>query len=165
MMVVGLNNKRGMTLVELLLSIVLISLVLIFIIQLCLRARNAYLNNSVNVKYELSKSIITDAIMNDLIKKDLNSINYNSNNITFNYKDNITKTLTVVSNSNKFLIKYLENSNTLIAREYLASEINFEGIFENKKENSNNLLYNYTIKLVGNDGYDYSIDIYWVVNK
>ena len=80
-----MNTKKGMTIVELLVSVVLISLVLMFIMQICLRARNAYLNNNFNAKYELSKSIIIDAVMDDYINKDINTIDNTSNSITFNY--------------------------------------------------------------------------------
>lgn len=155
-----MKTKKGMTIVELLLSIILISLVLIFIIQLCLRTRNAYLNNSISVKYELSKSIIIDSVMTDFIKKGITGITRRGNNIQFTYENGITKTLTVTSSTGTILVKYSGGTDPTVAREYKAEEVNFQGIDEQNVNSGDNHLKVFHIKLKGNDGYDYTINLY-----
>ena len=149
-----------MTIVELLLSIILISIVLMLIIQLCLRARNTYLNSSINVQYELSKSIIIDAVMSDLIKKDISSINRDGNSILFNYEDGTIKTLSISPSDDVYLIKYSGGDDPVIAREYKQGEVEYNGINEYSINYGDNALKEYRIMLNGTDGYDYTINLY-----
>lgn len=157
-----------MTIVELLLSVILISLVLIFIIQICLRARNAYLNNTINVKYELSKSVIIDTVMSDLIKNNVSNIyvsrNGSTDNIIFDYSG-INKKLSISNSGDNYIIKYetIDDNiynNIEMAREYKKSEVIYGGISEYNLSYSDNHLKKYRINLTGTDGYDYSINLY-----
>ena len=156
-----MKSNKGVTIVELLLSIILISLVLVFIIQLCLRARNAYLNNNSNVKYELSKSIIIDNVMVDYISKGIDSISSSSNRITFNFSDNSTKTLSVINNDDSYIVKY-GVGNDVVGREFLKDEIEYNGINVTTKIEGSNKYTKCKINLVGNDGQDYSIEMYFL---
>ena len=155
-----MHNKKGMTIVELLLSIVLISLVLVFIMQLCLRARNAYLNNSKNVKYELSKSIIINAVMDDYINRGISNIVKTDNSLVFTYADNTVKILLVEHLDDTILIKYSGGDDATIGREYDVDEIDYNFITEKNISSTTNSLTEYKIVLNGKDGYNYSINIY-----
>ena len=155
-----MNTKKGMTIVELLVSVVLISLVLMFIMQICLRARNAYLNNNFNAKYELSKSIIIDAVMDDYINKDINTIDNTSNSITFNYKDGTIKELSVKETQDDYIIEYSGGTDPIVAREYKKNDITYNGIIKTNMQYVNNKLTEYKIQLIGKDGYNYTINIY-----
>ena len=162
-MVKMMKSNKGVTIVELLLSVIIISLVLVFIIQLCLRARNAYLSNSVNVKYELSKGIIIDAVMDDYIKVGLKSINQSGNNVTFNLSDGTTKTLSVISSGDSYIVKYSGGTDPTVGRKYLSEDIQYNGINVSSKMHGENKLTKCRINLVGkDDSQDYSIEMYFL---
>ena len=157
-----MHNNKGMTIVELLLSVVLISLVLIFTLQLCLRVRNAYINTGINVKYELSKSIIIDAVMTDFIKKGTPTITKNTSNIIFTFPGDdepVVKTLSI-SNGSTIIIKYSGGDDPTIAREYSKDDVTYGGILVSNISEGNNSLNEYIIKLTGKDGNIYNINLY-----
>ena len=174
-----MSNKKGMTIIELLLSIVLISLVLTFIMQLYLRARNAYINNSVNAKYELSKSIIIDAVTSDFLQYDLDFIYdrfIRRNYLEFNFvRDEfipVTKHLEVVEQDDAYLVIYSGGyDEPIIVREYLKSDVTFKGISKFQRltyDDNGNVKYGvviYNLKFVGTDGIDYTINLYCPINN
>ena len=158
-----MKKNKGMTIIELLISIVLISIVISFIMQFFLKTRNTYINNTIDVKNELSKSIIIDSVMSDFITKDLTSIENEDDKIVFHYNGE-DKTLEVkeaeTENGEVYLVSYSGGSEIPVVREYLKSEVEYEGIdYETISDGSNDLRI-FTIHLIGLDGRDYSIVLY-----
>lgn len=63
-------NKKGMTLVEIIISIALISIVLIFLFSLLVNVRDINSSSEVNTTYLINKALILKNIEEDLSKKE-----------------------------------------------------------------------------------------------
>lgn len=59
-------KKNGFTILELLVSIIILSIVLIFAMNLFLKVRSAYTNEKTNIEMEITKSAIIDTVMSNL---------------------------------------------------------------------------------------------------
>ena len=92
-------NKKGMTLVEIIISIALISIVLIFLFSLLVNVRDINSSSEVNTTYLINKALILKNIEEDLSKKEGTEItvkkcditdlysNYGNGDSYFNNKD------------------------------------------------------------------------------
>lgn len=92
-------NKKGMTLVEIIISIVLISIVLIFLFSLLVNVRDINSSSEVNTTYLINKALILKNIEEDLSKREGTEItvsqceiknlysNYNNDDSYFNNND------------------------------------------------------------------------------
>lgn len=69
-------NKKGITLIEIIVSISLISVVMIFLVSLFLRVNMTYMTGKVNSKYNMLKADIIKAVGDDLENYDLLSAKY-----------------------------------------------------------------------------------------
>ncbi len=102
-----LNNK-GMTLIELLVSIVLIGLVLTFLLQLLTDLRNEIDNNNFAYNNQVNRTDAIYTISKDLNKYTLVGVSDTSTNgalvINFHYREGLsnTKTATLRSDSNTY---------------------------------------------------------------
>lgn len=67
-------NKKGMTLIEIIVSLALISIVLIFLLNLFLLVRTTYNQSKMEAEYDLLESNIVEAIADDISKYGLESI-------------------------------------------------------------------------------------------
>lgn len=94
-------KKNGFTILELLVSIIILSIVLIFAMNLFLKVRSAYTNEKTNIEMEITKSAIIDTVMsdldesafanmNDLDGKIVNSISCAQNKVTMQLSLNET---------------------------------------------------------------------------
>lgn len=145
------TNNKGLTIVELVVSIVLISTVLILITNLYLRTRNVYKNDGVEMEYELTKSIIIDAIEQDINNRLLSNVS-GSSSITFTYQDGTTKNLSVSGSGDNAYVEY-----DYITRK-LPSGTVISGI---SRSNIYGNLYEIKVNITAKNGKDYSINIYY----
>ena len=96
-------NKKGFTLIELIFSLVLVSIVLIFIMSLLSDLKREDSLNSSRSADLLTRSNIISLIENDIINKGVSSISESNKNgsyinIKIDFNDNTTKNLIVYSN-------------------------------------------------------------------
>jgi len=179
-------NKKGTSIIELLVSVVIISLVLTFILQLYVRIRGAYLMNSVNLQLELSKSVITDAVMKDFINYnvsiDFNDVDKHPKSKIFTFKDDndeliYTKKLFIDSGSDAsyYDIKYCEynaannTTSNCVVRRYSSDDINepkitYSSIWTASNTPRTRVMYKFNINIVTVEGDDYSIKLYCPLN-
>ncbi len=118
-----MKNNRGTTLIEIALSIGLISIVLIFLMNLFLNVRNTYNQSKIQADYNTIVSTITNAIGSDIEEYGVKSVSYisgidNNGGILITYNDyrptklseNIQKVLSVKRDGNNYSISYAYNS-------------------------------------------------------
>ncbi len=111
-------NKKGMSMVEIIVSIALISIVLTFLMNLFLRIRTTYNQSAVQADYNILVANIVKAIGDDIDNYGLSEIEYETEGnksaiiLTFNafrlnhLSDRIRKVLRVYFRNNKFYISY-----------------------------------------------------------
>ena len=75
----SIMKDRGFTILELLVSIVILSIVLTFAMNLFIKVRSAYSQEKANIVMEISKSIIIDAVMSDVNNFTVNRVSCNQN--------------------------------------------------------------------------------------
>lgn len=106
-------NKKGTTLAEVIISIALISVVLVFMIKLLIDLSNLEKNTTYASNNQVNRAEILRMIGNDLNNKELASITDNSDannlNITFSFTDG---TFSSINTTNK-LFTYTSSDNTL----------------------------------------------------
>lgn len=103
-------NKKGTTLVELIISIVLISVVLGFMFRLLIDLDNEQNNNTFAVDNQIKRAEIIKFIENDITNKKLSLVNASGSNgatlvINFNFKDGTNGKITATAS-------YLEYKNS-----------------------------------------------------
>lgn len=106
-------NQKGTTLMELIISIALISVVLVFMFQLLLDVNNEQENNNFAINNQVNRAEVIRYISNDLANYTLTSISDLSTSkdaliFSFNYKENLKttieareKTITVTNSKNE----------------------------------------------------------------
>lgn len=168
-------NKKGTSLIELLVSIALISVVLVFMFKLLLDVNNEITNNTFAKDNQINRAEILRTIENDLNTTPLsgmnNSGNLESRVITFYFKGGTSSTLTLTEKK----ITYRTKNGTTRAWEmknctlytkkinvYMTKTINNPKIFsmildieihtinEENTEGHNNILDDIAISYVGN---------------
>ena len=80
-------NKKGMTLVEIIVSIVLVSIILIFITRLLITVNGLYKKSKLEVDFEVLDTILIDTISTDINRYGVKSVSLDgkkSVTITFN---------------------------------------------------------------------------------
>lgn len=149
-------DNRGMTLIELLISIVLIGIVLVFLFQLMLDIKNETDNNNYAYNNQINRIEAIYTIENDLEKNTLVGIEDVSSNrnmaINFHYKkDSGTSTAKLwfekveEENENKYYLRYTNFNNEKYSWEMKGvTEINPCGSFTYYFDNVSN---NYYFKL------------------
>ncbi len=115
-------NKRGITLVEIIVSIGLISIVLIFLIDLFIKIRNVYIHSQVQTEYKILASKVINAVQSDIKDYGLANIKYVNKSskqailITFNtnrpthLSEPIQKVLRIYNDDGKYFISYAYDS-------------------------------------------------------
>lgn len=110
-------NKKGMTMVEIMVSVVLISIVLIFLMNLFVSVRNTYNQSKIQSDYEMLQSNIINSIGKDVENYGLTKIEVNADHDTAvftynayrqtNLSKNIVKVLKIYRDAkDKFFISY-----------------------------------------------------------
>lgn len=114
--------KKGFTVLELLVSIVILSIVLTFAMNLFLKVRGAYTNSKTDVAMEITRSIIIDALMSDVNENEIVNISCTKNMLTIQFKngaDLFSKKLAfnTSDSNNDYLTYYTSGQNGGIVRE------------------------------------------------
>lgn len=129
-------NKKGMTLVEVIVSIALISLVLVFLMGLFLKVRGTYNQSKIQSNYEILVSIIIKSVGDDIEKYGLYSVEYEDEAkkdaliITYDafretqLSERIRKILRVYFKDNRYFISYAYES-----------EASFNSTFNSRTDN------------------------------
>lgn len=116
-------DKKGMTMIEIILSIALISIVLIFLMSLFLKVRGTYNQSKIQSNYETLGANVIKAIGNDIENYGLYSVEYDTDSdansaviFTFNtfrpqhLSERIKKVLRVKFDENKYILSYMYES-------------------------------------------------------
>lgn len=112
-----MKNNKGMTLVEIIISIALISIVLLFLFMLLITVNDINDESEVNSSYLINKSLILKNIEEDLSKTEVSSVKLSTCNIadfytSYNtYKDSLE---TKYKANQCISIAYLDADNNLI---------------------------------------------------
>lgn len=108
-------NKKGNTLIELIISIALMSIVLVFLMHLLIDLNNTNTNNKFAKNNQINRTEIIKFIEQDLNKNTLTKIEDNSTSdtliIKFLFKDNKESTITATNNT--FTYENSENNKRL----------------------------------------------------
>lgn len=106
-------NKKGTTLAEVIISIALISVVLVFMVRLLIDLNNLETNSTYAKGNQVNRAEILRVIGNDLNSKVLTNITDNSNastlNITFGFSDGKSSTISATSDT----LTYTNSDNEL----------------------------------------------------
>lgn len=110
-------NKKGTTLTEIIVSIGLISVILVFLINLFLNIKNVYITNKVQSDYQMVVSSIIDAVGTDIEKYGLKSVTCKDNGkravLEFNeyrptdLSQHIKKVIDLTEGDEGFIISYI----------------------------------------------------------
>lgn len=121
-----MQNKRGMTIVEILVSIALISAILIFLMQLFLNMRTVANQSKTSLEYEMLNANIIKAVGSDIEKYtvyQVEKVDENAVRITFNeyrstsLSERISKVLKVYEGVNTTYISYAYDATNLTGQE------------------------------------------------
>ncbi|MEG1288568.1 MAG: prepilin-type N-terminal cleavage/methylation domain-containing protein, partial [Bacilli bacterium] len=107
-------NKKGTTLVELIISVALISVVLMFMFKLLIDINNDQTNNTFANKNQINRAEIIKTIETDLTNKTITKINSNGSNktnlnINFSFSDGSTSK--IIATENSFIYKSKTSNN------------------------------------------------------
>lgn len=166
-------NKKGSTLLELIISISLISVVLVFLMRLLVDLNNTQTNNDYAQDNQINRAEIIRAIEKDLNNNTITNISNNSSSdnigCTFTFSNN--KEAIISASSNKFTYKsvddkertwtmknatiYTKNANVSYSSDSnsqiytLQIDIEVHTINDNNKAGNNNLLDDILISYIG----------------
>lgn len=113
-----ISNKKGMTLIEIIVTITLLGIVLLFLMNLFLKVRNTYNKSSVQADYNMLVATMIKAIGNDIDDYGLYSVEYENLEkrdaiiLTFNsfrpsnLSERIKKIVRVEFKNNEYYISY-----------------------------------------------------------
>lgn len=106
-----MKNNKGMTIVEIIVSIALISIILVFLINLLITVKNANDRNKASSELLINQALITKTIENDFTELKLKGVSYCTqtevnNNITTTKENVYCLKLIYENNTNGFLLMY-----------------------------------------------------------
>lgn len=122
----NMRNKRGMTVVEIIVSIALISVVLIFLMKIFINLRGVTNQSKTDLNYEMLAANVIKAVGKDINKYTVYKVerlDEHSIRITYNdYRptsldERISKVLKVYESGDKFFISYAYDSENLTSGE------------------------------------------------
>ena len=184
-----MKNQKGMTLVEIIVSIVLVSIILIFITKLLINVNDLYRKSKQEVDYDVLNTILTDAIGKDILNYGVASasINDSKNEVTITYNEvretklnkQIIKKISFGEDYTYIKYGYVddedltsEERSSNIARKLpdgiILDKSNLINLIKFTEENNNgtssHVLNKIKINLKSKTGEDYSINIYFKTN-
>lgn len=120
-------NKKGLSLVELIVAIGLISIVIVFLYSLLSDLNNELTNSSFAVNNQIIRFEIIKTIQSDMLDSNVDEITYSDNVVTIQY-DNSDKSYIVIDST---MITYTDKSGIITKWEmdstcYLSDEITLE---------------------------------------
>ena len=184
-----MKNQKGMTLVEIIVSIVLVSIILIFITKLLITVNDLYRKSKQEVDYEVLNTILTDAIGKDILNYGVKSVTINEKNseltIVYNavrdtrLNKQITKQISFGDDYTYIKYGYVEDEDltseerssniarkipewAILDKNNLISLIKFTS--EDETETNPKTLNKIKVNLKSKTGEDYSINIYFKTN-
>src|SRR5574344_1774973 len=105
-------NKKGVTLIELIISMVLISVVMVFMYRLLININNEITNSTFAIDNQQNRLEIIDTVEEDILYKTLTTLtNTNNTSIIFGFDDNTSSVLSISIESNKYYITYKDTQN------------------------------------------------------
>lgn len=124
-----MKNNKGFTLVELVISITLLSIVLVFMMKVLISLKNKEDANGINTKLLVNQTIISKTLNNDNIKNDIKNIQYceadKKDCVLIEFAIGTSKKLQLLNNANNcyYTISYSDNN----------FDINSDSIYEFKR--------------------------------
>ena len=171
-------NKKGMTLVEIIVSIVLVSIILIFVTRLLITVNGLYKKSKLEVDFEVLNTLLIDAVSTDINRQGVNKIETDGNKsviITFNayresnLSEHIMKRLSLTSDAGYIKYEYVNTNLTSDerARNFvrkvpdgaIIDEANF--VVYNSFNNSG--LNELRVKMLASNGNDFTSNIYFKI--
>lgn len=171
-------NKKGMTLVEIIVSIVLVSIILIFITRLLITVNGLYKKSKLEVDFEVLDTILIDTISTDINRYGVKSVSLDgkkSVTITFNafregnLNELIVKKLSLTDDARYIKYEYVNNNLTSdertrnFVRKVPDGAIIDENGFVNYKEFENTSLRELRVKMLASNGNDFTSNIYFKI--
>lgn len=171
-------NKKGMTLVEIIVSIVLVSIILIFITRLLITVNGLYKKSKLEVDFEVLDTILIDTISTDINRYGVKSVSLDgkkSVTITFNafresnLNELIVKKLSLTDDARYIKYEYVNNNLTSdertrnFVRKVPDGAIIDENDFVNYKEFENTILRELRVKMLASNGNDFTSNIYFKI--
>lgn len=106
-------NKKGTTLIELIISLALISVVLIFMIKMLIDINDTVTNSDFSKQNQVMRAEVTRYIEKDLVRKSLSGVSRSVSNgnitVNFSFKDGSSSVITTNRNTNTFTYKNVDN--------------------------------------------------------
>lgn len=159
-------KDRGFTILELLVSIVILSIVLTFAMNLFIKVRSAYSQEKANIVMEISKSIIIDAVMSDVNNFTVNRVSCNQNSVSIAYGGSnlIIKRLVFDTTKEDYdYIKYTNEVNTVsIVRKLPKGSLVGPVSCTSKVDASVGTINHIYYLIKDKNGKDYSLDLFIV---
>ncbi len=147
--------KKGFTLVELLVSIVLLSIVMLFMTNFVLSFKEQKKESNIDVNLMTNQAAISKTINYDVATYGIDDVECESSiKCTITFDDESSKTIELTNNKNS--IKYYNSSNVYLIR--TLSSDTFEEITYSSEELEYGTFYKIVISLTNNQ--DYNIEIY-----
>ncbi len=171
-------NKKGMTLVEIIVSIVLVSIILIFITRLLITVNGLYKKSKLEVDFEVLDTILIDTISMDINRYGVKSVSLDAKKsvtITFNafresnLNELIVKKLSLTDDARYIKYEYVNNNLTSdertrnFVRKVPDGAIIDENDFANYKEFENTSLRELRVKMLASNGNDFTSNIYFKI--
>lgn len=171
-------NKKGMTLVEIIVSIVLVSIILIFITRLLITVNGLYKKSKLEVDFEVLDTILIDTISTDINRYGVKRVSLEgkkSVTITFNafresnLNELIVKKLSLTDDARYIKYEYVNNNLTSDERtrnfvhKVPDGAIIDENDFVNYKEFENTSLRELRVKMLASNGNDFTSNIYFKI--
>lgn len=170
-------NKKGMTLVEIIVSIVLVSIILLFITKLLITVNSLYKKSKLEVDYEVLNSLLIDTIASDINRYGVKEITSDGKSLTITFdayretklNEYIMKRLSLTSDGGYIKYEYVnEDLNSderarnfvrKIPEGAIIDEANF--VSYDKFDSSGDKLNELRIKIIASNGNDFSANIYF----
>ncbi len=142
--------KKGFTLIELLVTLVLLSVIMVFMVNFIVNLRDKEDNLDMNINLMVNQAVISKELNTDIINNELTSVSCeNDTKCTLAFTGGITKTLEILSGGES--LKYYDASTVYFIKTLTGNE-SFERI-----EYTNSTVD--TIKVITSDP-EYSIEAY-----
>lgn len=149
-----MKNKKGFTLVEVAISVSLLSFVMVFMLKFVSEIRKDEDSISLNTDMLLNKAIISKTINEDVNEEGISTLTCSNIKCTINLKNNKTKTIEITDDGTKLTYKNITDDEIELVR-VLPNEY----VYNIKKTETSNL---YLIEIEIDSHPEYNIEI---VNK
>ena len=108
-------SKKGFTIVELIISVAILSIVLVFALNLLVVLKEKEMNLDTDTDMVLNQAFVSKKINGDIIKNGgIKSLNCTTTKCDFTFNNEVSKTLTITNN--KKTIKYENEENIELTR-------------------------------------------------